>query len=196
MTITFNETGKLKVTIEERIDDADIEIFYELYEQAFGPLRTKAAARQVLHPEEFREEMVDPRVMKYVTWSEDGEPLSLTTLTNDLATIPWISPDYYRAKFPEKAARGAVYYLGFTLVRNDARLQSVFSDVVALLISRFVAENAVMCIDICSYNISIGFDDVLRRLGTGVQTPLDELDAQTYFVADFTAAAERLAAGH
>jgi hypothetical protein len=36
-------------------------LFWELYVAAFGPLRTRAAARQVLHEDEFFEEMADPR---------------------------------------------------------------------------------------------------------------------------------------
>ncbi len=37
------------ITIETAIDDEHAETFYRLYLAAFGPLRTRAAARQVLH---------------------------------------------------------------------------------------------------------------------------------------------------
>lgn len=189
MTITFNETGKLKVTIEERIDDADIEIFYELYEQAFGPLRTKAAARQVLHPDEFREEMVDPRVLKFVSWSDDGEPLGMSTLTNCLDTVPWISADYYRTQYPDHAARDAIYYLGFTLVRNDVGPTTAFRDAVEVLITKMADEQAIMCLDICGHHTDKGFAEVLERMAHAVApTKVEVMDTQTYFVAAFEAA--------
>ena len=48
-------------------------------------------------------------------------PPSLTTLTDELATVPWISPQYYQRRFPDEYARQAVFYLGFSLVQPQAR---------------------------------------------------------------------------
>lgn len=190
MTITTAE--QWTVTIEEEMGAAEVDMFFGLYEEAFGPLRTLAAARQVLHANEFREEMNDPRILKYVVRSAGGTPLALSTLTNDLTTVPWVSPEYYAAKYPERAARNAVYYLGFTLVRNDSRLKSVFRGVVDLLIERMASEDAVLCLDVCAHNDGMGFAEALRRMGHATQTPLDVVDTQTYYVADFTIAASQL----
>ena len=52
------ETG-LTVTIESSIPEDRIDMFHRLYEEVFGPLRSKAIARQVLRRSEFREEMAD-----------------------------------------------------------------------------------------------------------------------------------------
>ena len=104
----------MRVTIEQKISADLIESFYELYVAAFGPLRTRAAARQVLSLDEFIEEMTDPRVDKYVVWNADDDgveqAIALTTFTNDLATVPWIEPAYYEHHYPDHFARNAVYY--------------------------------------------------------------------------------------
>ena len=50
----------------------------------------------------------------------------MTTLTSDLATVPWISPAYFAHHYPEHHARGAIYYLGFTLVHPDHQGAHVF----------------------------------------------------------------------
>ena len=71
----------MTITVETAIDDEHAETFYELYLAAFGPLRTRAAARQVLHQGEFFAEMTDARVWKYVAWADDDTPIALTTIT-------------------------------------------------------------------------------------------------------------------
>ena len=50
----------MRVTIEPTIPPYLVSSFYDLYVAAFGPLRTKAAARQVLSLSEFAQEMADP----------------------------------------------------------------------------------------------------------------------------------------
>lgn len=184
MTITTEH--QVTVTIEQQITGDDVELFYDLYEQAFGPLRTLAVARQVLHANEFREEMRDPRILKFVSWNGDGVPLGLTTLTNHLETVPWISPEYFAAKYPEHAARGAIYYLGFTLVRDDVVKTNAFAAAVDRLITKMATENAIMCLDICSFNVSLGFADVLERMADAIApTTVEVLDTQTYYGARF-----------
>ncbi len=82
----------VRITIETAIDDEHAETFYQLYLAAFGPLRTRAAARQVLHKNEFFAEMTDARVWKYVAWADEDTPIAMTTITKSLDTVPWISP--------------------------------------------------------------------------------------------------------
>ncbi|HSE55634.1 MAG TPA: GNAT family N-acetyltransferase [Nocardioidaceae bacterium] len=178
---------ELHVTVEAKVDEPTAESFYELYVDTFGDLATKAVARQVLHEHEFREEMVDERVQKYLAWDEDGEVLGMATLTNHLATVPWISPDYFAHHYPEHAARGAVYYLGFILVRQDRRRSRVFSEMITRIVDLLVADRAVCGWDICAFNNDVlrledNIEGLLRRLSdVSVRT----VDAQTYYSATF-----------
>src|SRR3954462_4619950 len=106
----------MRITIEQSIDAEAIDAFYPLYVAAFDPIRTRAAARHMLTAEEFAEEMTDQRIDKYVVWHADGTPIALMTLATDLTAVPWISPEYCTARYPDHMSRGAVYYLGYTLV--------------------------------------------------------------------------------
>ena len=143
-------TGRQQVTVLSELDDTTARTFWELYVTAFGPLRTRAAARQVLHEDEFFAEMVDPRVWKYVVYDVSGAAVGLTTLTKHLETVPWISPEYYQAHFPQHFARQAVYYLGFTLVAKGARHLSSFATMLEAVADRVAADRAV-----CGYDLRL-----------------------------------------
>jgi hypothetical protein len=171
------------VTVETEIDPTTTAAFHDLYLAAFGPLRTRAVARQVLHRNEFFAEMSDPRVEKWVAWDDSGTPVGMTTLTRHLETVPWISPDYFAARFPDYAAREAVYYLGFTLVHPAARRDRVFAAMLDAIIARLTRQDAVLAYDVCAYN-----DDVLRMgrrmeliLRRAADLVVGPLDTQTYY---------------
>ncbi|WP_107658879.1 hypothetical protein [Nocardia suismassiliense] len=180
--------GNVHVTVENAIPDDQIALFQGLYEEAFGPLRTKAIARQVLHPEEFRAEMVDPRVNKHVARLESGEPIGMTTLTKHLDTVPWISPEYFIARYPEHAARDAIYYAGFTLVAPSARHGSAFHAMIESVVQVLVADRAAVGWDICSYNNTrFSFADSIRVMAeeqANVEIVVE--DSQIYYAARFT----------
>lgn len=180
------------VTVESTVSAENTEMFWELYLAAFGPMRTRAAARNVLHREEFVEEMADERVDKYVAWDADGNAVGLTTLTNDLSSVPWISPEYFAAQFPEHTARGAVYYLGFTLVHRDARRGTTFTDMMSHVLSRLVADRAVVGCDICAYNnTALSFDkNLIKMLTSSADVTVEVLDTQTYYSAEFHGSAK------
>ena len=177
------------ITVEAAIDDEHAETFYELYLAAFGPLRTRAAARQVLHRSEFFAEMTDARVWKYVAWADADTPVALTTITKSLETVPWISPEYFQARFPTYAERNAIYYLGFSLVHPENRYPRVLEQTFRLAMQRLVADRALCAYDLCAYNIEAGLDDriqrLLRRLGDLEVVPID---SQAYFFVRFDSA--------
>jgi hypothetical protein len=181
----------MKVVVEREMPADLIEGFYGVYREAFEPLRTRAAARHVLTAEEFAEEMVDARVDKYVVYDRDRRAVALTTFTDDLRTVPWIEPAYYAARFPEQAARNAIFYLGFTLVHPDHQGGPAFSLTLVQLVRRMVASGGVCAYDICAYN------DTVRSMGAGIEAAVTAMadvtivgsDTQTYYTAEFHARA-------
>ncbi|HEY5981218.1 MAG TPA: hypothetical protein VIT41_16460 [Microlunatus sp.] len=180
------ERPALEVTIETAIDDEHAEGFYRLYLDAFEPLRTRAAARQVLHRDEFLDDMRDPRVFKYVGWSS-GRPIALATMTRHLETVPWISPEYFRARYPEHAARRAIYYLGFTLVHPTNDTPRALEQMIAAGVGRLVQARAVCAFDVCAYNdvgrqFTARVTETLHRLA---DVTVDRLDSQRYYCATF-----------
>jgi len=180
--------GRPLVTVHAALDRDTSEPFWDLYLASFGPLRTRAAARQVLHEREFFDEMTDPRVWKYVARDRSGRAVGLTTLTRDLSTVPWISPEYFEARFPRHFARGAVYYLGFTLVEKGTRQVLSFSAMIDAIVEQVRSDRAVCGYDICAFNnealrFADNIESLLNRRG---RVRVDQLDSQTYYIADLS----------
>ncbi|NEN77998.1 hypothetical protein [Nocardioides zeae] len=183
--------GRVAVRVERRsalgASPEEVARLYGLYEAAFGPLRVRAAARHVLTHEEFAEEMADERVDKYVALDPDGAIVGISTFTNQLDAIVWISPEFYAARFPEESARDAVYYLGFTLVDPRFHRHRAFESMVETIVERLRAERAVCVWDMCSFNrdelqLEAGIVAILDRSGGAT---MSTLDTQTYVAADF-----------
>lgn len=163
-------------------------LFHPLYEAAFGPLRTRAIARQVLNEEEFGRQMADGDVLKYVAWTADGAPVGMAALTNELSTVPWVSPEYFAAQYPEHWARRAVWYFSFLLAHPSQRHHRFLDELVGVGVGSLMAERAVLAYDMCGYNdetLALGHhaSEIARR-STGV-TPR-RTDVQTYYTVDFT----------
>lgn len=161
--------------------------FWPLYEEAFGPLRTQAAARQVLTVHEFAEEFSDARVWKYLAWDEAGRPIGMTTLTDDLDSIPWISADYYAARYPRQWARRGVFYLGFTLADPTLGNARIFWSLLKACTLRVAEREGICAWDICGHNdASIGFGaGIARMLPRLADFEVAEIDKQTYYAAHF-----------
>ncbi len=177
------QRGGTRITVEPLIEGDDVARFYAMYVDAFGPLRTLAAARHVLNEEEFREEMVDPRIDKYVTWDDDGQAIAMATLTQHLETVPWIEPEYFAHRYPEATARGVVFYLGFILAAPGRQRQRIFTEMARSVISRVAEERGVCGWDVCTFN-----DTVVRLSEVVVAVSQDAspvhvevLDTQTYY---------------
>ncbi|HET9518745.1 MAG TPA: hypothetical protein VFO77_13580 [Actinoplanes sp.] len=175
----------MTITIETHIDDAAVAKFYGLYAKAFTPMQARAAARHLLTGEEFAEEMADKRIEKYVAWDHDGEPTALLTFTADLSAVPWISPAFYAARYPQETARGAVFYLGYTLVDRTRAAAQLFTDLCQALAERLAAAQAVCVYDVCAYNDSRSVGRMTEQLRSMGAADIETLDVQTYYAASF-----------
>jgi hypothetical protein len=175
----------VRLTVERAIDTADVPAFYAMYTVAFAPMRTRAAARHMLTEAEFAEEMADKRIEKYVVWADDGEPLALTTFTDDLTAVAWVSPQFYADRYPEHAARNAVFYLGYTLVRPDRPAHRAARLMLDEIVRRLTEARAVCAFDVATYNDrrAVGrFAALLRRERAAT---LEAVDTQTYYGITF-----------
>jgi hypothetical protein len=175
------------VTFEREVTGAVADRFWELYREAFEPLRTRAAARHVLRREEFDDEMADPRVTKLLAHDEDGDPVGLTTLATDLAAVPWVSPEFFAARYPEHAARGAIWYIGFTLSHTGRRSTRIFMDMIDALVAHLAEHRVVCAYDVSRFNDdSLRFADNLRRhLERTQDVTVEGVDRQTYYATTF-----------
>lgn len=179
---------ELPVTIDRVIDGERAEHLYRVYLACFGPLSTEAAARHVLHREEFLEEMADPRIDKFTVWRSATEPIALATVTNQPDAVAWISPGFFAARHPEQAARQAVYYLGIAMVAPGRGQYGLLERIVRELVKPCVAHRGVLAYDVCSYNertIRFGrrAEAILQRIAP---VEVRVADTQTYYQAVFT----------
>lgn len=176
----------VKITVEKELDYVTARSYYELYRETFGPMETRAVARQLLHESEFIEEMIDGRVLKYVAWSPEGEAIGMTTLTSDLATVPWISPAYFAHHYPEHDARGAIYYLGFTLVQPAHQGAHVFHAMIATILQDIIAQRPVVAWDMCLVNDERGLGGSAGRLLSSLaDVTIVQIDQQNYYAGSF-----------
>lgn len=163
------------------------ESLHRLYLASFDHLRTEAAARQVLHPGEFLEEMADSRILKYTVWLSPTEPIALATVTNRLEAVTWVSPEFFAARHPAQAARSSIYYLGIALVTPGRRQYRLLERIVDELAAPCVAEKGVLAYDMCAFNnrtvrFAARAEAILKRLAP---VQVDVADTQTYFEAKF-----------
>lgn len=175
-----------RVSVEKEVDYATAKRFYQLYVATFCDLDTLAAGRQLLHEEEFLQEMLDPRVHKYVAWDDNDVAIGMTTLTTDLETVPWVSPTYFAHHYPEHQARGAVYYLGFTLVHPNHRGAHVFHAMIEPMARTIMANQGVCGWDMCLANDERGLGGSAGRLLSSMaDVSIEPIDRQNYYVATF-----------
>ncbi len=169
------------------IDARTAERFYALYVETFGELAVRAVNRHLLRRDEFMAMMVDPRIDKIVIEEEStGEVIAMCTLTNHLEVVDWISPDYFAHHYPDHWARGAVYYLGFSLVSSPRRRVQLFSELITHVSRTLLAKDAMCSYDICTFNNEmIGLGDAVESIVKRAvpQAEVRAVDTQTYYTA-------------
>ena len=175
----------MHITVEHVLAPDVITALYPTYLDAWDALLVHAAARHVLSPEEFELEMTDPRIDKYVVREvADGPVLGLTTLTNEISAIPWINAHHYVARYPDAAARGALFYLGYTFVDRGHRNSQALILMAEAVNRRLMAAGGVAGFDICAFNNEHGIGRRVARLFSSSDR-IDSLDTQSYYAADY-----------
>jgi hypothetical protein len=163
---------------------------WAFYREAFDELRTLAVQRHVYHRHEFEAQMADERVLKYV--GVDGDAVrALATLTNDLAAVPLISPDYFASRWPELYEARQIYYVGFTAVQAGSHGLGVFVRLMRRMGDEILAAESIMVLDVCAHNeAQYSLPNVVKvatgRLHSTVRSR--RLDSQSYWVYEFPAA--------
>lgn len=162
-----------------------VDDFLQIYRDAFAPLEVRSPARQALSDDEFRHEMVDPSVLKFVAIDADGEIVGLSLVATDLATVPWISVPFYEARYPEHVAEGRLFYFGALLVRPERQGGPWATFLLDHLFGFLADRRAIGAFDCCGFNVDVvGLPDLIERSGHRVtRFQLEHLDRQDYFAA-------------
>jgi len=172
------------MTVETEVAGDVVAELFELYLMAFAHLEWSAAARHLLLEQEFREEVEDPRTLKYITWDDEGSPIALITVTSDLEVLPWISQSFYERRFPDQYARGAIHYLGVGVVHPDARSSGALREMLWHVGAAASEVGAIIATDMCEHNRKAGlhrlFDSICMEV---LGAHLVEIDRQIYYGA-------------
>lgn len=179
----------MHVSVEYVLSAEELAELYPIYAEAWGKLLIHAAARHVLTEDEFREEMLDARIEKIIVRDDDGAFAGLTTLTNDMAAIPWVNPQHYAFRYPDAAGRNALFYLGYMFIDQAHRHRNLIKLMASAIDERLSGVGGVVGFDICSFNIEHGLG---RRMTSLLRASdrIDSLDTQTYYAADYRRTAQ------
>jgi hypothetical protein len=164
---------------------------WKLYSLAFEDLRYVAVQRHVMYVDEFDAVMSDLEVQKFLLWGADGSLQGLSTMTNNLRSMPLVSPEYFSRRWPERYQAGLIYYIGFLGVHPDSHGTGVFGDLVRAMTEPVSLVEGLAVIDVCTYNKDrLHLPRAIRWLAStwAPAVEMTDLDAQTYVGYDFTRA--------
>ncbi|MFN0283760.1 MAG: hypothetical protein ACKVZ6_17540 [Kineosporiaceae bacterium] len=175
----------------EVVAGLSLEGCWDLYHRAFEGLRSQAVQRHLMYRDEFDDVMADKRVAKLVVTDRSGgvERLAaVATFTNHLDAVPLVSPEYFRARWPELYDAGLIWYVGFLAIDPDYWRTSASALLVRTICSAPAASGGIVGVDICEFNESTQrMSTGLLRLGRAVstETTLHRLDAQVFWAYEF-----------
>lgn len=132
----------MHISVEERVDVEVGRNFYHLYLETFGPLAILAANKHIYEPEVWDDEMQDQRILKFVAWDQE-RAVGLATVATDLDAVPWVSPDYYRWRYPGQK----IWYCGFAIVHPDYQGRSLFSALMRTSLAEMMRNDAIGAFD-------------------------------------------------
>lgn len=171
-----------------------VEACWELYELAFGELRTVAVQRQLILRAEFDEVLADERVTKYVAVDEAaGERCcAVAAATTDLQAMPLVSPDYFEHRWPQLYRDGHIWYVGFVAIAPEHQRGPLFGRIVGDIARSAAAVGGVAAMDVSRYvseqrRLPEALARYFTRLAPGTRGV--RLDEQAYWAYEFPAPA-------
>jgi hypothetical protein len=180
----------MRIDVVRALPEELMESAWAFYREAFDELRTLAVQRHVYHRHEFEAQMADERVLKYV--GIDGDQVrALATLTNDLAAVPLISPDYFESRWPDLYQARRIYYIGFTAVQAGSRGLGVLVQLMRRIGEQVLTAESIMVLDVCAHNeAEHSLPNVVKVASGRVHGTVRSrrLDSQSYWVYEFPAA--------
>lgn len=179
---TFRRTH---VTRQLVVDGDVAEQIWEMYEEAFTPLDELAAQRHLWTRAEILEELANPAIVKFIGWSGDL-PVGLAMITNELELVPMVSPAFLRRRFPEHAARNAIFYGIAIFLRPGFRGKTLFARLGALMAQETALHGGVVLFDVCTHNREHGaVDENLGRIATPFPgSSMSLVDQQSWFAVE------------
>ena len=180
------------LTIDTYVDPDVVPALWELYYDAFEPLRELALLSH-LYPRDLFDDLAnDPRVWKVIEW-RGAEPAGFAILTNFLDLVPQISPPFLRKRFPEQALRQSIYFGIFICVSPAYRSKTVFPRIIAGMGQIAAMNDGIVVCDMSRINRDAELPGMIDRIVEWFpRSEFEEIDSQHYFAAILPEPMERL----
>ncbi len=174
----------ISVTHERSITGELAEELWDAYRENLEPLAEVAVLRHLDSHEEVLAQFANPRILKLVAW-EGARPVGLGMVTNHLEDVTEISPAFLRVKYPEFAARNAIYVGMLVMVSPVQRSQTAFSRLYLELWQVPARAGGILVFDVCDFNRqTFGVDEMSHRIASNFpRSSVEVLDRQTWYVA-------------
>ena len=175
----------LVITHELSITGPEAETLWEAYRTNFEPLAELAILQHLYSRDEVLAELRNPRIIKIVGWQDD-RPVGLAMVTNSLEDVPQISPAFLRSKYPEHAARNAIYVGILVMVAPGVRGLTLFGRLSTELWQVAALAGGVLVFDVCDFNRTVfGAEKLAQRIADSFpRSDVQVLDRQTWYVAE------------
>lgn len=180
------------VTAERRPARAGWDALWDMYYEAFEPLQELALLNHLYPRDDFEALLDDERIIKIVARA-DGDPVGLAMVTNELSIVPQISPPFLHRRYPEAAARSAVFFGIMVFVAESHARSTVFPRLVAGMGQVTAEQSGVIVFDICRHNLeALDLDRQIETIAHWFPgATFDVIDQQSYFGAHLPALPER-----
>lgn len=181
----------MSVVTQQVVEDELLEQSWKLYQISFDSLRSMAVQRHVMYADEFDAVMADARVTKYLVHNDRGELQGVSTMANNLLSMPLVSPEYFATRWPDRYEAGRVFYIGFLAVHPDSHGSGIFGELVKAMTGVVAKVDGIAVIDVCTYNKDrLHLPRAINWLAStwAPHVTMTALDAQTYIGYDFARA--------
>ena len=174
----------ISITHERSITGELASELWDAYLQNVEPLAEVAVLRHVDSHEETLAQFANPRILELVAW-QSGRPVGLGMVTNHLEDVAEISPAFLRRKYPEYAARNAIYVGMLVMVSPSQRSLTTFSRLYFELWQVPARADGILVFDVCDFNReNFGVDEMSGRIASNFpKASVEVLDRQTWYVA-------------
>ncbi|GAA4345018.1 hypothetical protein [Angustibacter luteus] len=174
----------LELIVQTVVDGELRERTWDAYSDSFAELRSAAIQRHVMTREEFDAVMADERVTIYLAVRPDGVVAGIASLSNDLRSMPLVSPEFFEARWPREYAAGQCWYIGFVGVRPSEQGGGAFQLIVGTVASTLGPRGGVLVLDVPQRNME-GFHvpRAVKRIADAVVADVsyEMVDSQGYW---------------
>lgn len=182
----FPASGPITITHHASVTEPDhVDALWDAYLANIEPLATLAVLRHVDGRDAFVAQLANPRIVKIVGW-QDGLPVGLAMVTNSLEDVEEVSPAFLRTRYPEHAARNAIYVGMLVMVSQPLRGRTLFGRLYTELWQVPALDAGILVFDVCEFNRTMFDTDALtERIASAFpRSAASVLDRQTWYAVE------------